>query len=195
MSWETLLKIFVRKTRSALIRLHGALRTFFWRIVLRVWQPSLRLGKGVFIGRNVRFRIYNGGSISVGERTGLEDNVLLHVEGGKISIGNDGFIGWGCQVVSFQEVRIGDDALIAAYCVVRDFEHGTAPNGIPMRKQPPTVAPIEIGDDVWLGAHVTVTAGCKIGSGAVVGANGVVTKDIAANTIAAGVPAKEIRSR
>ena len=55
--------------------------------------------------------------------------------------------------------------------------------------------PINIGDDVWLGAGVIVTKGVNIGSGAIVAAGSVVTKDIPPNTIFAGTPAKFVRNR
>ena len=56
-------------------------------------------------------------------------------------------------------------------------------------------APITVGDDVWLGAGVTVTKGVTIGSGAIVAAGSVVTKDIPPNTVYGGSPAKFIRNR
>ena len=52
-----------------------------------------------------------------------------------------------------------------------------------------------IGDDVWIGAHCTITDGVTIGEGAVVGANSVVTRDVPAYAIVAGVPARVIGDR
>ena len=54
-------------------------------------------------------------------------------------------------------------------------------------------APIHIGSDVWFGARVTVVPGITIGDGAIIGAGSVVTKDVPARTVVAGVPARVIR--
>ena len=53
--------------------------------------------------------------------------------------------------------------------------------------------PVRIGRNVWIGANVTILPGVTIGNGAIVSAGAVVTKDVAENTIVAGVPAKKVR--
>lgn len=53
--------------------------------------------------------------------------------------------------------------------------------------------PIYIGKNVWIGAHATILPGVKVGDGAIIAAGAVVTKDVTANTIVGGVPAKEIK--
>lgn len=67
--------------------------------------------------------------------------------------------------------------------------------GRSFREQPRRERDVVIGNDVWLGARVVVTAGVTIGDGCIVGAGAVVTKDLPANCIAAGVPARVIAQR
>ena len=55
-------------------------------------------------------------------------------------------------------------------------------------------APVVLGDDVWLGANVTILPGVTIGDGAVVGASSTVTKDVPAGAVVVGTPAKQISS-
>ncbi|WFG46850.1 hypothetical protein PaSha_17405 [Pseudonocardia alni] len=61
--------------------------------------------------------------------------------------------------------------------------------------QPGRPGDVDVGDDVWIGAHAVVTAGVSIGRGAVVGAGAVVTRDVPPSAIVGGVPAKVIGHR
>ena len=93
-------------------------------------------------------------------------------------------------------VTIGSDVMIAPHCVLAAGNHDHTQLDQPMRSAPSiSRGPIVIEDDVWIGAHCTITDGVTIGRGAVVGANSVVTRDVPAYAIVAGVPAKQIADR
>ena len=85
--------------------------------------------------------------------------------------------------------------MIGPNVVIRASNHGTRLGAGPMRTQPKERGLIVIEDDVWIGAGVIVTAGVTIGRGAVIGAGSVVTKDMEANAVSAGNPAKFLRRR
>ena len=94
-----------------------------------------------------------------------------------------------------KKVRIGDNALIAEYCSIRDAEHLTE-RSLPINEQNSASAEILIGADVWLCKGVTVLKGATIKNGAVVGAHSIV-KDAVLDelTIYAGAPARFIKKR
>jgi acetyltransferase-like isoleucine patch superfamily enzyme len=91
-------------------------------------------------------------------------------------------------------IVVGSDCMIAPFVYIVDSNHGIR-RGETMNRQPVEVEPIEIGSDVWIGAHSVILKGVTIGAGAVIAASSVVSKDVASNTIVAGVPAKVIGER
>ena len=123
----------------------------------------------------------------------------LNVERGatfttSVTIGDDSGIGKDCELHG--EVHIGNHVMMAAECVFYTRNHEFARIDVPMNQQGETEAkPIYIGDDVWLGRRVMVMPGVHIGEGCIIAAGAVVTKDVPAFSIVAGVPAKVIGSR
>jgi acetyltransferase-like isoleucine patch superfamily enzyme len=113
-----------------------------------------------------------------------------------IQIGDNSFINHPCCIWASPggAITIGNNVLLGPSASIISSNHGVA-RGELIRNQPGRDAPILIGDDVWLGAHVVVTAGISIGEGAVVGAGAVVTSDLPPMSICAGVPAKVIGYR
>lgn len=113
-----------------------------------------------------------------------------------IMIGDNTFINHLCSVWAAPAgtVTIGNDVLFGPGIAVIASNHGIAPGRL-IREQEGVDAPIVIGNDVWLGANVVVTAGVTIGDGCVVGAGAVVTRDLPPNTVCVGIPARAIRSR
>ena len=98
-----------------------------------------------------------------------------------IQIGENSFINHLCSVWASPggPITIGSNVLLGPCASIISSNHGVA-RGQLIRDQPGNDAPIRIGDDVWLGANVVVTAGVSIGDGAVVGAGAVVTTDLPA---------------
>lgn len=93
------------------------------------------------------------------------------------------------------EISIGDDCLIGPFVLIRSADHAFSDVTRPIIGQGHTPGRIVIGENCWIGGHVTITKGVTIGSGSIIGANSVVTRDIPPNAIAAGNPARVIRQR
>lgn len=161
-------------------------------------HPGLRRGRHVYIGDRVVIYAAAGlGEVVLGDRVQLYgDTVLETSEGGSIHIGDECHIQpWCSFLAGVESVAIGRRCEIASGCGVVCYNHMLAP-GVPVREQPlVSKGPVVIGDDVWLGLGVKVLQNVRIGDGAVIGANAVVTRDIPANAIAVGVPAEVISYR
>jgi acetyltransferase-like isoleucine patch superfamily enzyme len=91
-------------------------------------------------------------------------------------------------------VSVGSHSLIAPGCFLTDHVHGIRAD-LRIDQQPCSCEPVVIGSDVWLGAGCVVLPGVTIGDGAVVGANSVVTADVAPHAVVAGAPARFLRQR
>lgn len=105
-------------------------------------------------------------------------------------IGKKVFINSCCHFQDQGGIYIGDGCLIGHCVVLATLNHDPDP----AKRQNLKHKPIRIGKGVWIGAHVTITAGVTIGDNAIIAAGAVVTKDVPANMIAGGVPAKIIKS-
>lgn len=112
----------------------------------------------------------------------------------RIDIGARTTIGFNTMLYASNGIVIGADCMIAPFVYIVDSNHGIR-RGTTMNRQPVETAPIEIGSDVWIGAHSVILKGVTIGAGAVIAASSVVSKDVASNAIVAGVPAKVIGER
>lgn len=109
--------------------------------------------------------------------------------GKNITVGKNVFINSGCRFQDQGGISIGDGTLIGHNVVLATLNHGISPD----ERHDLFPAPIHIGKNVWIGANATVLPGVTIGDNAVIAAAAVVTKDVPANVVVAGVPAKVIR--
>ncbi len=137
-------------------------------------QPaSLSLGKNSELNIGY-FRTYSGTHISVAPNA-------------KLSLGS-GFLNNNSKINCFNEITIGEDVKISEDVIIRDSDNHTV-----IRKGYKMSAPIHIGNHVWVGVRAIILKGVTIGDGAIIAAGSVVTRDVPANTLVGGVPAKIIK--
>lgn len=111
--------------------------------------------------------------------------------GNNITIGNNFYTNHNCTILDGAKVTFGDNVFIAPNCVFSTAGHAIdseqRANGLEIAR------PITVGDNVWIGANVSVLPGVSIGNNTIIGAGSVVNKDIPDGVIAAGVPCRVIR--
>lgn len=116
----------------------------------------------------------------------------------RITIGNDCMFGNDCHITCANSITIGNGLRTGKSVLISDNAHGD-PAKLEQLKMHPNVrplyskGPIVIGNNVWIGDKVAVLGGVKIGDGAIIGANAVVTHDVPPYSIAVGCPAKIIK--
>ena len=125
--------------------------------------------------------------------------------GGKISIGNNTQIGYGCAINAVESVSIGNYVMFGPYVTIDDNNnHPVSPafrkymrimgDVDSSRWKHSAHAPVVVGDNCWIGRNVSIMKGVTIGENCVIAANSVVTKSIPANCIVAGNPAKVVKT-
>lgn len=125
-----------------------------------------------------------------------ENPVVLPVfncdNGKNIYVGDNFLANYNVTILDIREVRIGNNVMIAPHTLITTVNHPLNPAG--RRKHLGIAKPVKIGNDVWIGANVTILPGVTIGNNVVIAAGAVVTKDVADNSLVGGVPAKLIKT-
>jgi acetyltransferase-like isoleucine patch superfamily enzyme len=139
---------------------------------------------------------FREGRLEIGPQTLLEPGVWLTAPGqARIRIGAGTSLNLGVMVAAVELVEIGDHCMFANGCFITDGNHRFDDPEQPVPWQGfTTKGPTRIGDNVWCGAGVVVTSGVTIGERSVIGANSVVVADLPPFSIAAGAPAKVLRT-
>ena len=188
------------------------LRGLFYRLILRMdgwaaiengvrlrYADRIQLHNGVYLDQGTYLHACPAG-IEIGENTIVMHGAILHVYNFRdlphagITIGCDSLVGEYSVIRGQGGVKIGDRVYTSPYTQIIAVNHVFSDPGRPFVEQGITAEGIVIEDDVWLGAGSIVTDGVRIGQGAVVAAGAVVTKDVPAHAIVAGVPAKIVRT-
>jgi len=145
------------------------------------------------ISKHVRGWICRGIFRHTGKETNIERGAHFG-SGVEIEIGDHSGLGVNCQVPP--NLKMGADVMMGPDVLILGQNHDFADPEVPMRLQGAARAePVVIEANVWIGARVIVLPGVRIGTGAVIGAGSVVTKDVPPFTVCAGNPARVLRER
>lgn len=131
-------------------------------------NQGIRIGNGVFIGRNS----------------------ILSCKNGDITLADGVNIGFNCEVFSAGVVTIGKDTLLAAYAYLIGGDHDFSDKTVAVNAQPRRAAGITVGSGVWIGAGAKVLDGVAIGDRGIIGAGAVVRSSVPEGATAVGVPAR-----
>jgi acetyltransferase-like isoleucine patch superfamily enzyme len=188
-------------------------------VLRKIMYPWLlgSVGRGVVFGQGVVLR--HPGKIRIGDGVTIDDLVVLDAKGtanrgidigdgvflgrstilsckdGDIVLGDHTNLGFHCEIFSGSTVRVGRHGLFAAYVYLVGGGHEFEQADVAVIDQPRESRGISLGDNVWLGTGAKVLDGVTLGSHVVVGANAVVNSDLPDSAIAAGVPARILRTR
>jgi len=181
----------LKKFTHWLIIPSGQARPRFW-VRLFVNPFVHKKGSGAIIRRNTRMDLFPFNKFSIGSNSIIEDFATMNNGVGDIFIGDN--TGIGLNNVIIGPVKIGDYVMLAQNIVISGLNHGYQDINTPPRLQKVVTKQITIEDNVWIGANTVVTAGVTIGKHAVIGAGSVITKDVPQYSVAAGNPAKVIKT-
>jgi acetyltransferase-like isoleucine patch superfamily enzyme len=168
---------------------------YTWRRALthagRRWQTD----GPVFFGRRLELEIGKQGTIRFGRFVWIGDGSKIRCHEGEVEVGRKTVIGQECTFSAYQRVRIGEQCVIADRAMFIDFDHGVVEVERPIRVQGIYKRDVEVGSNVWIGYGACILRGVRVGDNSVIGTNSVVTKDVPANAVVAGVPARIVRMR
>jgi acetyltransferase-like isoleucine patch superfamily enzyme len=181
--------------RNAQLSKH--LKSTFWtRWRYRKYKRMLgHCGEGVYFEKEVSLMRYPK-NISLGAGMVLKSGARICAcnELAKVKIGPRTTFGYHSFIFASAHVEIGEDCLIAPFVYIVDSDHNIARDQ-KINQQGNDSAPIQIGNDVWIGTGAKILKGVKIGDGAVVAAGAIVKNDVAPYSIVGGIPAKKISER
>ena len=159
------------------------IRSWVWWNRFSRPRVTLDVDGSAQIEQDVDLRLSDSAVLKIEKGVVVRKHSELKVEGA-CRIGSNTFIGRFCTLCCRDSINIGEDCLIAESISIRDHDHNFSGDlDIPINSQGFVDSPISIGNNVWIGAKVTITKGVTIGDNSVIGAHSVVTHDIPANSV------------
>lgn len=164
----------------------------YYLIAYRLPRSSFPIVGG--ISKRIRYFLCRRIFHRCGQNVNIESKAYFG-KGLDIEIGNNSGIGRKCSIPP--NIKIGNDVMMAPECIILGLSHEFHDTNIPMRKQgKKEKSSLIIGNDVWIGTRAIILPNVKIiGSGSIIGAGAVVTKDVPNYSIVVGNPARITRVR
>lgn len=191
-----LLRFMVKNRLFRARYLKSYVRMFNHRVVhRRSYGRKIHTDGLCFIGKDVKIEIGPLAHVYLDRWSWVGNRTKLRAHGGFIRIGSKSVLGEEITFSTYEEISIGRECIIADRVMFIDFDHIVADVERPIRKQGLYSKPVRVGNNVWIGYGASILRGVTIGDGAVIGTHAVVTKDVPANAIVGGVPARVLRMR
>jgi acetyltransferase-like isoleucine patch superfamily enzyme len=168
---------------------------YLWRRLLTPAGRRWSTDGPLFFGRRLELHVAPHGRIEFGRFVWIGDGTKIRCHEGRVEIGQKTVFGQECTISAYQRVRIGEQCVIADRAMFIDFDHGVVEVERPIREQGIYKRDVEVGSNVWIGYNACILRGVRIGDNSIVGTNSVVTRDVPANAVVAGIPARVIRMR
>jgi acetyltransferase-like isoleucine patch superfamily enzyme len=149
----------------------------------------------VFLGPNLQLQVGRTGQIRFGRFAWIGAGTKIRCHEGVVEIGSKTVMGQDCTISAYQRVAIGEQCVIADRTMFIDFDHVVTDSEHPIRLQGIYKRDVVVGSNVWIGYGAQILRGVTVGDNAIIGASSVVTRDIPANAVAVGSPARVVRMR
>lgn len=158
-------------------------------------KASITIANDVYLKRDVELRAHGTSEIKIANNVKIDRGVrLLAANNAEIDIHEGVRIGLYSVFNGGDSILIGDNTLISGFVYIQTSMHKYQKSDA-IKDQGYDHAKIELGKDVWLGAHSVILPGTTLGEGSIIGSNAVVTDDVPEHTIVGGIPAKKIKKR
>jgi acetyltransferase-like isoleucine patch superfamily enzyme len=181
--------------KNNMLNRHYALLGVRWLWLKLRWRGRLVTDGICFICPGVKFEIGPNAKLYIGRWTWIGHDSKIRVHEGEVRIGAKTVMGQECTISAYQHVEIGRECIMADRVMLIDFDHGVVEVERPIRLQGIYKRDVKVGSNVWMGYGACILRGVAVGDNAIIGTNAVVTKDVPANAVVGGVPAKLIRMR
>jgi acetyltransferase-like isoleucine patch superfamily enzyme len=168
---------------------------YLWRRRLTRSGRRWRTDGFLFFGRDLEIEIAPRGRVDFGRFVWIGDRTKIRCHEGLVEIGAKTVIGQECTITAYQHIRIGEQCVIADRAMFIDFDHGVVEVERPTRQQGIYKRDVEVGSNVWIGYGACILRGVRVGDNSVIGTNSVVTRDVPANAVVGGIPARVLRMR